>query len=238
MFLHITTRIPGRKNDGMLTKVGGRGFPTFVAMSSTGEVMAKPRRRTIGAFEDAMAEAAELEGEIQPGKPGDKKADGARAAMELLRKVKMGALSNPAQDRADYLASRATLTKDQRKLVEEALILSELTIAQRDCTGAKHGSMAQQKAVLSMLAAKEKLGGTWPMIGITNRVLINLMDWAEYRKDPQMYQVLFGDFVKVRRKLFGNRKTNEAFIQKYKDRLDRLWKNAPPIGERRVIRKR
>jgi hypothetical protein len=53
-----------------------------------------------------------------------------------------------------------------------------------------------------------------------------------------MYQVLFDDFAKVRRKLFGNRNNNEVFIQKFKGRLDRLWNGQPPIGERRTVRRR
>ena len=238
MFLHITTRIPGRKNDGMLRKVGGRGFPTFVAMSSTGEVMAKPRRRSLEAFANAMDEAAEFEGEIKPSKSGNANSDGAAGAMELLRKFKMGALTDPAKDRAAYIKVRKSLNEKQRKQIEEALIIAELTAGQHKCMSAKIGSAEHKSAVLSMLSAKEKLGGEWPMIGVTNRALINLMAWAEHRKDPQMYQVLFDDFAKVRRKLFGNRNNNEVFIQKFKGRLDRLWNGQPPIGERRTVRRR
>ena len=45
MFLHITTRIEGRENDGLLGDVGGTGFPTLVVLDATGSVIAKHGRR-------------------------------------------------------------------------------------------------------------------------------------------------------------------------------------------------
>jgi hypothetical protein len=120
LFLHITTRIPGRKNDGMLRDVGGAGFPTFVAMSSKGEVLAKPRQRTIASFADALAEAAEIEGELAPEKGSDADA----AVNELLRKLKLDLLVDPPKDRAEYLKCRDALSPEQRAEVEKRITLT------------------------------------------------------------------------------------------------------------------
>ncbi|HBP17504.1 MAG TPA: hypothetical protein DEA08_06895 [Planctomycetes bacterium] len=51
LFCHITTRIKGRKHDGLLTKKGGRGFPHLVFMDEQGEVITKPAGRSVKAFE-------------------------------------------------------------------------------------------------------------------------------------------------------------------------------------------
>lgn len=59
-FFHITTRIPGRKHDEMLTKVGGQGFPHLVVMDSDGEVLATHEAdREVKAFGDTLTKATE-----------------------------------------------------------------------------------------------------------------------------------------------------------------------------------
>ena len=238
MFLHITTHIPKHKDDDLLGKFGSRSFPTILALSSKGEVMAKPRRRSLQAFEAAMDEAAELEGELAPkAKPGTEK-DSAAYAMEILRKVKLGALVNPEADRAAYIKARPSLTPQQRKDIERALIMSELTKAQAAGMRAELGTPESDRAMLTMLAAKEKLGGKWPIEARMNRVLITLMRWAEHRSDPQLYESLFVSFVAVRRKAYGDRATNEGFIESFKDRLDRLWKGQGPTEKPRPVRRR
>jgi len=39
-FLHVTTRIDGRKNDDLMSKKGGPGFPTFMFLDPKGGVLA------------------------------------------------------------------------------------------------------------------------------------------------------------------------------------------------------
>lgn len=50
MFLHITTRIPGKKHDGMLSDKGGQGFPYLAWLDSNGDVLAKQDDRSIEGF--------------------------------------------------------------------------------------------------------------------------------------------------------------------------------------------
>jgi hypothetical protein len=59
LFAHITTRIPGRKDDDLLGRKGGRGFPHVVAMDAEGRVLARLTSRTLEGFETMMAKASE-----------------------------------------------------------------------------------------------------------------------------------------------------------------------------------
>ena len=53
-FVHITTKIPDWPNDGMLSRVGGRGFPTVRFLSADGEVLGQPQGRSVESFEAAL----------------------------------------------------------------------------------------------------------------------------------------------------------------------------------------
>lgn len=58
LFCHITTRIPGREHDGLLSQKGGSGFPYLVFMDAEGDVLGEPPGRSVQAFE-GMAERAQ-----------------------------------------------------------------------------------------------------------------------------------------------------------------------------------
>lgn len=230
MFLHVTTKIPGRKHDGLLRSVGGRGFPTIVAMGATGEVLAKPRRRDLTALKNAMEEAAELEAENRE----DAQSATPNRSPKILRKLATQTLTDPKADRALYIAERPRLTETQRKQVEQALIVAELTTAQERGMRATPGSAQADRAMLQMLTAKAKNGNSWPRNRITNRVLITLMGMAEHRRDPQLFASLFAEFEEVRRTMFARQRNNDAFIEKFRARRDALWAGKKPPERQRT----
>ena len=57
MFLHITTRIPERENDGMLQEKGGRGFPYLAVLDAEGNVVAKVQQRSVDGFRSTVDNA-------------------------------------------------------------------------------------------------------------------------------------------------------------------------------------
>ena len=60
-FLHITTRIEGRKNDDLLQKMGFRGFPSFAVLDVEGEIIAKHNgARSAEAFQETLDQAAKF----------------------------------------------------------------------------------------------------------------------------------------------------------------------------------
>lgn len=58
MLAHVTTRIEGRKNDGLLSEKGGRGFPTIIALDTDGNKIAEAGGRSVEAFEKMMVSAS------------------------------------------------------------------------------------------------------------------------------------------------------------------------------------
>ena len=72
-FLHVTTRIAGRKYDGLLGEKGFRGFPSLAFMDAEGNILAKPQSRSVTAFEStrtALIEHADLVKRIEGGEKG------------------------------------------------------------------------------------------------------------------------------------------------------------------------
>lgn len=53
-YLHLTTRIKGRKYDGLLGEKGFRSFPTLAFMDADGKVVAQPADRTVRGFERVL----------------------------------------------------------------------------------------------------------------------------------------------------------------------------------------
>ncbi|MEZ6188839.1 MAG: thioredoxin family protein [Planctomycetota bacterium] len=56
-FLHITTRIEGRKHDDLLTQKGGKGFPHLVIMDAEGGVLKEVEDRSVESFRAAIEDA-------------------------------------------------------------------------------------------------------------------------------------------------------------------------------------
>ena len=56
MFLHVTTHIEGKKNDDLLGKKGGTGFPYLCVMDNQGDVIAKPMGRDVPAFKQSLTD--------------------------------------------------------------------------------------------------------------------------------------------------------------------------------------
>lgn len=86
LFAHITTQIEGHKHDDLLGKVGGRGFPTIVALDPAGNVLAKLQgRRNIAGFSSMMEKGQTMMKELKEltkkAKAGDK-----AAQMKLIGK--------------------------------------------------------------------------------------------------------------------------------------------------------
>lgn len=129
LFCHITTRIPGRKDDDLLTKVGGRGFPHLVYMDETGKVLGRPARRSVKAFREGaryltlsrkaelnQAETIEL---IELGlatgliKPEDAKARAAKLEFDDAERARVDALIKTAEGRAKIAGLMGQLRSQQ-----------------------------------------------------------------------------------------------------------------------------
>ena len=60
--MHVTTHIEGRKDDKLLSEIGGNFFPYVVALSSEGKVIAQLdfQKRSVDGFRDMMKEGRDF----------------------------------------------------------------------------------------------------------------------------------------------------------------------------------
>jgi hypothetical protein len=61
LFGHITTQIKGRKDDDLLGRKGGKGFPYVVAMDAEGRITAALADRSVAGFQAMLVQAREQE---------------------------------------------------------------------------------------------------------------------------------------------------------------------------------
>ncbi|MEC7583422.1 MAG: hypothetical protein VYE77_03830, partial [Planctomycetota bacterium] len=64
LFCHVTTRVEGDKDQDLLSKMGGRGFPTLLWLDAEGEQLASQGDRTVAGFRktgDALIALQKLE---------------------------------------------------------------------------------------------------------------------------------------------------------------------------------
>ena len=72
-FLHVTTRITGRKYDRLLSEKGFRSFPSLAFMDAEGNILAKPQSRSVTGFEStrtALIQHADLVKRTEAGEKG------------------------------------------------------------------------------------------------------------------------------------------------------------------------
>jgi hypothetical protein len=153
MFLNIMTSIPGYPRDQMLREVDGRGFPHLVVLDRDGAVIGKPAGRTVAALQAAMEDAP-------PPKPAGRTetTDRAAQAMEFLRRIKLGEITDSPEDRTAYLACRSAMNPRQHKLVEQKLGELQHTAAKAALAAAAPGSAAHTKAAFAARCAEARSG--------------------------------------------------------------------------------
>lgn len=144
LFAHVTTRIEGRENDGMLRDVGGRGFPTIAFLDSEGDLIGKHNGgRDAAGFNATLAAVESLQAALDRVDKGDV----AAAADVLIAEIKLG-----AYDYDGAVAARKELekvSKEQEKALEGLMIdleFSTLIRSQRSI-----GAAAFQEKVLEMV---------------------------------------------------------------------------------------
>lgn len=72
LFLHITSKPPGRGEGGLLSEKGGRGFPYLVFMDAEGTVLGQPGGRSVAAFQktgDLLQKYVALKAQVATGGP-------------------------------------------------------------------------------------------------------------------------------------------------------------------------
>ncbi|MGE3854789.1 MAG: hypothetical protein AB7K09_23865 [Planctomycetota bacterium] len=156
LFCHITTRIPGAKNDDLLGKVGGRGFPHLVFMSETGAVLKQQGARSVEAFNASMDELQGYYDLKKKAGTGD-----AAATTELfLKELEMGLVE--LEDAKKKLETMK-LTDDQQKLADTALAAAKARACNADFQAVLQGIKSQDQVIPAGRKLRDmKKAGQWP----------------------------------------------------------------------------
>ncbi len=118
---HITSRVPGAKDQGLLTRVGGRGFPYIVFLDARGRVLATPDERSVASFAATLSIIERMQASLEAAG----RSEAARVEVEIC-KVQLGQTNNPlvAQTRIEE-AGKPTA----EQLPRIARLLDELRVA-------------------------------------------------------------------------------------------------------------
>ena len=220
LYLNIMTRIKGYPYDQQLREVGGRGFPTIVALNSKGEVIGKPRGRDIAAFEALMGDSGSKKKRKKSRKKSKKK-DPAKLAMNFLRKVRSGRIKDTPKDRKAYIAVRGVMKEDQRKLVVKAMAKDQLKRGKKAVKKFKSTSKKHQQGLLDVQDANMKLG-ILPKDGLpAGEALEAWMVRAAAQKDPQLLAALLEQSEKA------GKPSPKA--SRHKKTLEFLWSGRPSL---------
>jgi hypothetical protein len=213
MFCHVTTRIEGRKDDDLLSKKGGNGFPYLVAMDANGDVIAqhKPVQRTLDSIRSMMGDGAKFqELRAKPGKTLDEEVS------LLQQEVAYGNLD--AAKAKERVAGLKGLSDAQKKDLDGAVLGLEIRAllpkGAKDKEAAKAQSVAAGKAYAEMWAA-----GREPTSDETIQpFFICMLDHAEAQKDAALFEKALE---KLRAK-FGSNPNSANFFKQQDERLAAL----------------
>jgi hypothetical protein len=143
LFCHVTTRIPGRKHDGMLRDVGGTGFPTLAILTADGALLARHEgARTVEGV-DKTAEAAKAFAAVRAkAAAGDEEA---KLAV-LVREAELGMV------KPDVLAARVKEVKSIPPEIQAKLdgLLFDARVAEL-ATRARTGPEASKAAAAQVI---------------------------------------------------------------------------------------
>jgi len=185
LFLHITTRITGRKDEDLLSKVGGRGFPHLVAMDATGKLFGSPNDRTVESFRKLMTVVSEYGNFKAKAEKGD-----AVAKVEFfIRALKVGDFKK-LDEAKKHLATLKKVSKEQKTEIDGLLYGLEVRdIVEPLNQNKDDGKKAElTKSVGKKLVEMDKAGHLPAMdedFGVFYSVILS---YAEQEKDIPLFE--------------------------------------------------
>jgi hypothetical protein len=211
MFAHITTRIEGRKDDDLLSKKGGTGFPYLTALDAKGRVTAKlTGGRSVEGFRAMMADGAKLDAlRAKEKRTPDEE-------FSLLQHDMSVANVGVDEARASVAAAKG-LSDAQKKDLDGALLGLEIEAAMpkpKNAEEAKSQAIAAGKTFAEMWAAGREPTDDQHI----QPFFILMLDHAESTKDAALFEKALE---KLRAK-FGSNPQAAGFFKKQDARLAAL----------------
>ncbi|MHC4958397.1 MAG: hypothetical protein ACYTGN_08465 [Planctomycetota bacterium] len=202
MFLHVTARIEGRKHDGLLNEVGGRGFPSFFIMEGDGSVVGQVKgQRSVDTFEKAVNDG--------------------KAFVALRAKAQSG--DKAAQ--VDFLLARARIGQvDVDKLQEEAKSLKMTPAQEKEYKGLianKMMNLERTRAVGKAFVAMEKKGFVPGEEFPRASFYYSIFQYADLEKDLKLMEHSYAEVEKV----WSKSKRYEAYLKQMRDKIAKAKKD-------------
>ncbi len=181
LFLHITTKIEGRKDDDLLGRVGGRGFPHLVAMDAEGKVLGSPPGRSVGDFR-TMNEYYEL-------KPKAEKGDANTKIEFFIRAIAMGDYKS-LDEAKKHLATLKKVSKEQQVRIDQAFFGLEIQDVLKPLRENKDRSKMQelQAAAGKTFLEMHKKGRVPKSDGLIGEFYSAILAHAEAAKDIPAFE--------------------------------------------------
>jgi len=208
MFCHVTTRIEGKKDDDLLSKKGGTGFPYLTALDAKGRVTAKlTGGRTVEGFRAMMADGAKLDA---------LRANEKRTPDEEFRLLQhdMSVANVGVEEARVSVAAAKGLNDAQKKELDGAILGLEIQAAlpkPKNAEEAKSQGLAAGKVFAEMWAAGREPTDDQHI----QPFFIFMLDHAQWTKDAALFEKALE---KLRAK-FGANPQAAGFFKKQDERL-------------------
>jgi hypothetical protein len=208
LFAHVTTRIKGRKDDDLLGKKGGRGFPHLVALDAEGNVTAKlSGGRDVAGFKTMMESGAKY---TAIASKAEKSTDD--KVFLFGHDIEMGNLK--FEDAKKRAAEIGKVTDEQKKKMDAGLLGLEIQDAMPKGRGDTAGEMAAGKKFAEMYTA-----GREPTTDqLIQPFFILMMRYAETEKNADLFGKALG---KLKAK-FGDNPRAKGFFDAQDKKLEAL----------------
>lgn len=193
--MHITTRIPGRANEGMLRKVGGRGFPTLRFLDQDGQVLSEPPGRSVEAFQDGLGMIETFFAAEERLAAGDKEA----GYDYLVQGIALGRVS---RQEAEQVADGLEIT-DRKQKAELTGVLAGLEFEEH------YGRHKVDRVPIGKELLEMREAGRIPSGSRGQRFYSSLLDHAFMEQDRRLYSKLF----KEAKRIYGKERRYKKWIR-------------------------
>jgi hypothetical protein len=216
-YLHVTTRIEGRANEGLLGEKGGTGFPTLMFLDAEGEILGKPSGRSVEAFDKtlgALMAISDLEKRIAAGEKNLKDD-------LFMAQLAMGQYKTAAEIE-EKAKSFKKLTKEQKATIAKAVVGKKVEAAMNSM---ERGPDAQIKVGKKFKAIYD--GGIYPEGDMEGPFWGFLMEYAESEKDGKTMEVALNHV----KRIFGKEEWAKGLIEEKEAALKEIQEGGEEVVE-------
>jgi hypothetical protein len=210
LFCHITSQVPGDKNQDLLELKGGEGFPYLVFMDSDGNVLAKHQG-------DRSAEGFDATGEKVRAflalKAKAAKGDAAVKIEFIIAQLELGHIK-PGEAESKLKETGGKLSPDQQKKFDAIRANSEIEELLRGVRNEETKNEAARKCYERLKAGKPAPTNDPWQVAYWNLVL----EYAETKKDVAVFEQCFS-FLKEK---YGNLPQAKNYFQEKEAKLKEL----------------